>query len=83
MTLKPGTRCECRDAECPGGCQSFAVRLVTVRDLSRLSHEQRAEFAVDEANGRDLSRWDGSTLAVDVKLCEPCAQFHEAKAGAR
>jgi hypothetical protein len=69
-TIKPGTRCECRDKYCTHGwnlrCIAHAVRLVTVQLPT--GHE---EF------GRKF------TYPSEVPMCEPCAQFHEAKAGAR
>jgi hypothetical protein len=73
-TIQPGTRCGCRDAACDCG------------------HEYRAtsEAARDERCQREAVRM--VTVPVretyygalyQVPLCEPCAAWHEAKAGAR
>jgi len=74
-TLKPGTRCEClKYGECPHTsypkpnnqnlCPGIAVRRVTV-NFDRV------------IRGRKELLYPRT---VRVRMCEPCAQFHEAKA---
>lgn len=78
--VKPGTRCECRDAKCAestghvgpdwGACLHDAVRLVTVME------RVMPIFRPGTPDGRiERNR--------EVPMCAACAEHHEAKAGAR
>jgi hypothetical protein len=84
-TIKPSTRCECRDGsghraqhvELPDleqrQCPNDAVRLVTVPDYW------------DPENG-DYSlelTLDGVPNGITLPMCAACATYHESKAGAR
>jgi hypothetical protein len=78
MTLKPGTRCECRETDHAhrahhldgytsnqtGPCGRDAVRLVTVQRQKR-DYERESTTPAD------------SPVFFDVPMCEPCAAFHE------
>jgi hypothetical protein len=70
--VRPGTRCECRDPECPANwdgkhdrtddgtldqCWDDATRLVTVRD--------------------DKYASPGDSFDVEIPLCEACAKHAE------
>lgn len=77
-TLKPGTRCECRDYKCDADshgkdrghaeneetCQRDAVRMVTVRE----SNPYGANYG--EQHHYDMKQ---------VPMCAPCAEYAEAK----
>jgi hypothetical protein len=78
-TIKPGTRCECRNPDCPGSlrertdgpreaCRDAAVRMVTVAS----PQDRGVPLASDPAEW-----WKR------IPMCAPCAEYHEAKAGAR
>jgi len=76
-TIKPETRCECRNDDCAehhehseggfhggsGQCCRDAVRLVTV-NMGPTVHPMTGKVR------------DYSTL---IPMCEPCATFHETK----
>jgi hypothetical protein len=89
-TIQPGTRCECRDPQCPAKfpgdsyphahpevlgdkrCTSAnAVRLVTVLN--------------PHVPARDSfgNQYPGIPSKRTFPACEPCATWHESKAGAR
>jgi hypothetical protein len=71
-TIKPGTRCECRNPDCPGSlrertvgpreaCRDDAVRLVTVPNV-----KMRNGIARESILG-----------PKQVPMCEPCAAHAE------
>jgi len=74
--VKPGTRCECR---------GYHAR--SANDLTAENHQMRgcmrnAVRMVTVQDGRkSLAAFDYNY--VNVPMCSACAQFHEAKAGAR
>ena len=73
-TIKPGTRCECR-TDHPYNFDAPAPSY-----HARRGQECRAD-AVRMVTVRD--REDFNKRVGELQLCEPCALFHEAKAGAR
>jgi hypothetical protein len=65
--IRPGTRCECR-----AGREPFhACGLALGQGDARCRRETTTLVST------------GSNPITDIGFCEPCAQFHEAKAGAR
>jgi hypothetical protein len=67
QTVKPGTRCECRDENCPGawdheafgGCEHEAVRMVTV-GRHYVGGKPPIGYVKDQ-----------------LPMCAACAQYHE------
>jgi hypothetical protein len=83
-TIQPGTRCGCRVETCEHGhaglvtgpvcrCSHDAVRMVTVRDMDGNVHPPCVAVT-----GSDMV-----TGIVGIPMCEPCAAYHESKAGTR
>lgn len=79
QTLKPGTRCECRERKCPAlpdakGRVHGHVRFPG-NDGQCYAPAVRMVTVVNPTVG-----WTApDPLTSAVRMCEPCAQYHESK----
>jgi hypothetical protein len=74
-TLKPGTRCECSNEECPNDtCHIFSLDDADAGITNQLD-AARLVIHGDGVTGIHTS----TLLGVTVPMCEPCAAFHESK----
>jgi hypothetical protein len=85
-TIKPGTRCECSSIEHRHSSPLHSHELPCGRDAVRMVETR----SVEPPTPTPCNEWTWVTepeyLGYWMKrspMCEPCASFHEAKAGAR